>query len=162
MRDIHDIVDGLANLLGVPERGVLLNATMERQISKTALSIEALDIKNRSMLLALSDAPLVVAGKSTFASEIIEKLGLINMASDMNTPWPIWPLENMLSDPPHFFILADGSNNLNSYKNVLRKLGLDPAKNNMHLIIPDRPIFQSPSPALIEDARYLAHLLNQL
>lgn len=162
MRDIHDIVDGLANLLGVPERGAMLNAAMEHQISQTALSIENLDIKNRSMLLALSNAPLVVAGKNTFASEIIEKLGLINMASDMNMPWPIWPLENLLSDPPHFLILADGSNNLKSYNNVFKKLGLDPAKNKMHLIVPDRPIFQSPSPALIEDARYLAHLLNQL
>jgi ABC-type Fe3+-hydroxamate transport system substrate-binding protein len=125
--------------------------------SQFLLNQSALSFPDRRTLIAVSAMPFVVAGKNTFMSEIIEGLGLVNMASDVKVPWPVWPLENLLADPPALLVLADGEENQQKYQSIFKSLGLNRSK--IRIIVPQHSLFLSPSPAIITDIQYLAKLL---
>lgn len=70
--------------------------------------------------------------------------------------WPIWPLESLLKDPPDILLLADGHESLPLYKNLFNNLLVD----QKMILAPDRPLFNSPSPKLLDDINYISELLN--
>lgn len=163
LTDIKFITVALAEKLGIKSTGVALNQKIDQALARARQKVLTLDVGlgRKTTLIAVSHLPFVVAGKNTFASEIVEELGLINMADDPKAAWPVWPVENLLSKPPQLLILADGKENLHRYHKLFVSLGLDITANTMmRLIVPDRPIFNSPSPTVIEDTLYLTRLLQ--
>lgn len=162
LADIKFIVSAIANKLNIANEGFRVNQNIDEAIAKTRLeftNVASLS-NNKSMLIAVSFAPFVVAGKNTFPSQIMEALGFKNMADDPKTAWPVWSLEGLLSKPPEVLVLADGKENFSRYQNLFRALGLDVKKVGIHLLVPEKMIFYSPSPALINDISYLSKLLQ--
>lgn len=161
LADIKYIVLAIAERLGILSRGHDLNHRMDRALEEARRIADHVVVNgNKSILIAVSSSPFVVAGKSTFASQIVETLGLKNMAEDGRVAWPVWPLENLLRSPPQILLLTEGVSNRHHYAKIFDALGLDEKKSSMRLLVPDRPIFNSPSPVLIDDAAYLGRLLQ--
>lgn len=157
--DIKLVNRRLAEKFEVVKRGQAINQEIDRAIIKARAALLQGSVNNgsRTMLIAISHVPFVVAGRTTFASEILEHIGLTNLASS-KTPWPVWPLEKLLTDPPGYLILAGGIETLPSFQSIFNSLGLDLNKTSITLIVPHRPIFESPSPSIIKDTAYLTDL----
>jgi iron complex transport system substrate-binding protein len=162
LSDIKYIISALSAKFGVEERGTTLNQSIDQAITHAKILVSQINLgkKKTTALIVISHTPFVVAGKNTFASQIIEALGLSNMADDPRTFWPVWPLENLLSHPPDMLILADGNQNESKYQELFYSLGMDSTKASIRLVVPKKPIFNSPSPAIIEDTDHLIHLLQ--
>ena len=142
----------LAQKFGVEPRGAKIINDIADTITKT--KDQHKDLK-ASFLIAYSSSPLVVAGKNTFASQVLEALGLNNMAKT-EVAWPIWPLESLIHNPPDIFLLADWHESLSHYQNLFSNLAIG---SKFRLLIPDRPLFQSPSPKVIDAIHQLSQLL---
>jgi iron complex transport system substrate-binding protein len=163
LSDIKFIVTSLALKFDVVDVGKQINERIDRAIlvAKSALYQNLAKHRRRSALIVISTSPFVVAGRGTFASEIIEAIGFSNLASQ-KTSWPIWPLERLIAEPPAFLILAGGITVLPMFESLISSLNLDLAKSNIMLIVPQQPMFTSPSPAIIRDVEYLTDLLLNL
>ncbi|HXW52483.1 MAG TPA: helical backbone metal receptor [Myxococcota bacterium] len=163
LKDIKYIIEMLAKKLGIEVKGAALCHAIDQAIKEARQGIKSRSHGDapQTTLIAVSPEPFVVAGSTSFPSQVVEALGLINLADDRKTAWPVWPLESLLARPPMIIILADGRESLARYQKIFRALGLDLAQRKIRLILPDRPIFQSPSPALIHDASYLSQLLQK-
>lgn len=145
LEDIFLATISLAKTLNAQKKGEEVVAQMK----------EALKVRQKgekTFLIALSPSPLVVAGKNTFASKILENWGFKNLA-DGEISWPIWPLEELIKHPPDIFLLTD-QELLPLYQNLFDNLHM-----KQKMLIPDRPLFTSPSPKLIEDITYLKSFL---
>lgn len=160
LSDIRFIIGAIAQKFRVAEKGQQLIAAMNEALDHARTLVEALgDSHERTALVLVSASPLVVAGSQSFPSEIISICGLKNMASG-GAPWPVWPVELLLSDPPRYLIITAGSRDLTHYQHLWNSIGLDTITKNIRVIVPDYPIFNSPSPTIIKDTLYLAKLLS--
>lgn len=159
LSDIKFVVASLARKFNSVEHGRQVNAHIDRSLllARNALSLSIAKKSRLSALIVVANSPFVVAGRTTFASQIVEAMGLTNLASS-KTAWPVWPLEKLIAEPPAFMILAYGSEFLPGFHATISSLGIDIARNNINLIVPAMPIFQSPSPAIIKDVEYLTDL----
>lgn len=160
LNDIRYINEKLAEKLGIPQQGLLLNRRLDQALEKAKAIVLSHPLVRPSALIAIAHSPLVVAGAHTFMAEIVEVMGFSNVATHRHTSWPIWPLENLISNPPDYFIVIEGVDNVHSYQRLLRSLGLDLFNFGPILILPKRPLFFSPSPAIIEDIEYFSNLLS--
>lgn len=159
LADIKLVTIELAKKLSVEKKGHELVDAIDLAIRDAHHALKDQRTAQKTALIAVSPAPLVVAGKNTFASEVIEALGLTNLADDEKTSWPVWSLENLLSNPPYFLILANGTVNLSHFKNLFSSLGMDLTMNQIRLVVPDKAIFQTPSPKIVDDIACLTRLL---
>jgi iron complex transport system substrate-binding protein len=159
LNDIKSITTDLAHKFARIDDGKRVNEHIDRAIllAKNALYHSVTEKQRRSALIVVASSPFVVAGSATFASQIIEEMGMRNLASNTSA-WPIWPLEKLIAEPPAFLILAGGNDALPSFQSLVSSLGLDLEKNDTALIVPKQPIFHSPSPAVINDIDYLTDL----
>ncbi len=153
--DIKFVITSLAQKFDAHEAGKAVNQSIDQAIS-LARNIIASD-QAPTVLIAVSYVPFVVAGKNTFASEIIESMGLRNLA-DGKIPWPVWPLESLLAKPPAYVIITQGQEALPKFHNVFSALRID--DHRMRLIVPEAPIFNSPSPHIVRDIRILSDLFG--
>lgn len=157
--DIKFIVSRLAAKFAVNAEGRRVNEHIDRSIllAKSALYQMVMSHHRRTALIVVASSPFVVAGQSTFASQIIEAVGLNNIASS-KTAWPVWPLEKLISEPPAFLIIAGGKAALPSFQTIFSSLGVDTVRRHIALMVPEQPIFYSPSPTIIKDIESLTDL----
>ncbi len=160
LSDIRFINQELGEKLGISEQGLLLNQRLDEALAQAKAQNWSGKQNRPTILLAIADAPFVVAGANTFIAEIMEAMGFSNLASNPRTAWPIWPLEKLISAPPDVFVMLEGVEKMNAYQRLFRSLNLDLHNFGPTLIVPERPLFFSPSPAIIEDIKYFSHLLS--
>lgn len=162
LSDIKRINRELAHLLGVKHRGLEINREIDTAIHEAKLWINSRiqGQEKKQALIAFSHSPLVVAGNKSYPSEIIEALGLINVAKG-ESPWPIWSMEAMLKIKPKILILAEGQSELAGYQRLFSNLGIDPKDIKITLLAPTKPLFISPSPLLIDDTHRLLVMLDE-
>jgi iron complex transport system substrate-binding protein len=155
--DIRFIVTQLAEIFNVKNQGIKLNEKINQALVIAREQINSASSGQKTTaLIAVSTTPFVVAGKNTFPSQIIGELGFYNLASSEAVPWPIWPLENLLTSPPQVLILSSDEHRL-GFLRITTSLGIKP--HTIRVLVPKRPIFNSPSPAIIEDIAHLTTLL---
>lgn len=157
LKDIAYVVAALAQKFGISDDGRLINEKIDRAIlaARDVLNQSAFPANKRTALIAVSYLPFVVAGKGTFASEIIEAMGLTNLAAG-KTAWPVWPLEKLITEPPAYLIVSGGNEVLPKFLNIFTALRIE--ANRITVIAPDAPIFYSPSPNIIKDIQILTDL----
>ncbi len=83
--DIEQAIEGIAQLLGVPERGKGLTADLERARARSLA--EAKGKAPVRALLVFGLDPLVVAGPRSFAGELLRDAGGENAAGDSDKPF---------------------------------------------------------------------------
>lgn len=160
--DIKIINREVARLLGIKHQGLLLNRQLDQAIHEAkGLIAERLQTnEDRRALVLISHSPLVVAGKGSYPAEILDALGLHNVAIGENS-WPLWSIEAMLSIAPKIVIIAEGRAQIASYEKLFSSVGIDPQTLGITLLCPEEPLFSTPSPALIDDIRRLTGMLRE-
>jgi len=152
--DIKYITTRLAQLFNIEEKGYEINKDIDKAVNNNKSN--KINISSRASLIVVCASPLVVASNRTFVGEILQKIGLKNQAAESNIPWPIWPLENLIVEPPALLLLTNPAD-MAILQQTLKRMGvlLDKTK----IIYPNRPIFNSPSPLVVKDIAYLESLL---
>lgn len=157
LADIRFVITALASTFGVAERGAALNQQIDHALRYAQEKLKPLrQHSSLTALIAVSSTPLVVAGPTTFPSEIIAAVGLSNLARDKTAVWPIWSLEQLIHTPPKVMIITN-EEQLPEFLRLIRSLNI--TAHHFRLLVPKRPIFDSPSPLIIADIYHLADLL---
>ena len=102
--DIEDAIAGIAQLLGVPEKGRELNAKLEAARKKSRDEV-AHQPRVRA-LLVFGLEPLVVAGPGSFAVELLEDTGGENAAKGSSSPFFRWSAEAAVRSAPEVIVLC--------------------------------------------------------
>lgn len=159
LEDIAYITKKIARFFGVDNKGEVIIKKIDQTLkdSKNILYSHGINNNNNKVLIAIAPAPFVVAGNSSFPSQIIEILGLHNLAITKN-PWPVWPIENLFLNPPNYLLLANGGSDVSLYKKFFSN-SKERLQNSL-MLIPKRPIFNSPSPIIIEDIKHFINLFK--
>jgi cobalamin transport system substrate-binding protein len=101
--NIEDAVDGIAQLLGVPERGRALNGRLEAARQEARASSGGRRIR---ALLVFGLDPLVVAGPRGFAGELLEDAGGVNAAGANELPFFRLSAEAAVRAAPELIVLC--------------------------------------------------------
>lgn len=99
---ISDVVNGfraIARRCGVPERGRRVAASLERRLAPRPLP------RRLSVMLTVGRQPgqvasILVAGRGTFLSELLHRLGAVNAFADAPLSWPQVSFESVLGRQP--------------------------------------------------------------
>jgi iron complex transport system substrate-binding protein len=154
LEDIKYITTQLAQLFNIKEKGYEIIKDINKATNNSPLN--KTNISSKDSLIIVSASPLVVASNRTFVGAILQKIGLKNQAAESTVPWPIWPLENLILQPPSLLLLTNPAD-MTILQQTLNKVGV--SLDKIKIIYPNRHIFNSPSPLVIKDIAYLESLL---
>ena len=102
--DIEQAIDGIAKLLGVPEKGRAVNEQIER--ARAAAREQARGKPRVKALLVFGLDPLVVGGRPGFAGELLEDAGGANAAGDLDKPFFRFSVEAAVRAAPDVVVLC--------------------------------------------------------
>jgi iron complex transport system substrate-binding protein len=161
IEDIETITRLLAKKFNVNNLGDLVINDIHNSIINAKKDIELLQDNKakKKFLMTISASPLVVAGKNSFPSQVLEKLGFINSVTMENVAWPIWPLEQILLNPPDIIVFSTGEQNFFQYQHLLNKI--HEKTGNIAIIASSKDIFSSPSPKIIKDIKKFTNLIKK-
>jgi iron complex transport system substrate-binding protein len=115
-----------------------------------------------SVLFLLSDAPIMTAGKNTFASQMIELAGGRNVFADLEQQFPRVSEEEIINRNPEVIIMWSNDDLIPRKERLARRPGwqqLTAFRNNRILAIEDDLISRA-SPRLFDGLERLAELLE--
>ncbi|MCA1828714.1 MAG: ABC transporter substrate-binding protein [Myxococcales bacterium] len=104
VQDIEQAIEGIARLLGVADRGRAVNAAIERARTQ-ARNASAGKPRIRTLLVFGLD-PLVVAGRTGFAGELLEDAGGENAAGNLDKPFFRFSAEAAVRAAPEVIVLC--------------------------------------------------------
>lgn len=102
--DIEQAIEGIGQLLGLPERGKGLTAALEEARARSRAEAEGK--KPVRALLVFGLDPLVVAGPRSFASELLRDAGGENAAGDSDKPFFRLSAEAAVRAAPEVVVLC--------------------------------------------------------
>jgi iron complex transport system substrate-binding protein len=105
------------------------------------------------VLLIVGTDPIVVAGPSTFADELLTRLGAVPVARRGGPAWPQWSPEAVLTSKPDIVVATEGPRSRKRLEKLL-------ASGRAPVVSAERDILMRPGPSLLEDAHELAQLLQ--
>lgn len=150
LEDIKNITLTLAKKFMTETKGKKIINDIDNALDTIKYEFKNFQDKDKNkFIFAVSASPLVIAGKNSFSSQILEKTGLNNIASNNSLAWPIWSIEQIILNPPDIIIFSANQENFFQYQYLVNKI----AKKNPHIkiITPKKYLFSSPSPKIIND-----------
>lgn len=113
--DILESITKISKALRAEKQGAALKARLESVLKQFDASYASR--KNRpKVLLQVGSAPLVIAGKQTFLSEAIERLGCENVFGDLAGKYIRPSLEEAIARDPDLIIVFALGKNLTEYE----------------------------------------------
>lgn len=105
MSDIYTLDDSLSMIEGI---GELVNKDEEAKKLTSLISTSFKDLKqtHQTVLYFIWKKPYMVAGRATFIGHILEKIGLKNCISDINSRYPILSLDDIINLNPELIFLS--------------------------------------------------------
>lgn len=144
IRAIGEAVDRAA------EAGAMV-AALDRDLD--ALAGRALRDPPIRALLVVGRTPLVVAGRTSFLGDLLERMGVDNVADARSVPFPTWSLEQVIQARPD--IVIDGIAESGDLDTVLAGAGIAAVREG-RLIRDVDPAILRPGPATAGAALHLA------
>lgn len=154
--DTLDEVRALPRSIGavVGEAGLGDEVARRFDIALDALSAQApRRVKGQRVLLIVGTDPIVVAGPSTFADDLLVRLGAIPVARRDGPAWPQWSPEAVLTAKPDIIVATEGPRSRKRLEKLL-------ASGRGRVVSAERDLLMRPGPSLLEDAHALAELLD--
>lgn len=148
-----DIIEDIAKVTGKDEKANEIITEMKTELNIIFQKVEQIQDKKKVYYsISLSEAGLFTAGNNTYINELLNKAGLINIASDMEG-WT-YNIENLLINDPDYIICS----NLNGEKNDI--LQYEPLKDlkavkNQRIIEIDENLIARQSPRNIDGIKLL-------
>ena len=105
MSDIYTLDDSLTMIEGI---GELVNKKEEAKKITTLIntSFEQLKQTHQTVLYFIWKKPYMVAGRATFIGHLLEKIGLKNSISEINSRYPTLSLQEIISLNPELIFLS--------------------------------------------------------
>ena len=150
----------LALLIGEAARGDSLAVAIESGLD--SLRRAAPPGPRPSVLYLVWHQPAYAAGAGSYAHELIEAAGGVNVLSDVRLEWPEVGLEEIVRRDPDYLVLPSGRDALRPERLAelpgWRELG---AVRERRVIMVDDDLFNRPGPRVVEAARVLADALRE-
>ena len=105
MSDIYTLDDSLSMIEGIGEL-VTKNAEAKKITALINSSFEKLQQTHQTVLYFIWKKPYMVAGRATFIGHLLEKIGLKNGITDINSRYPTLSLEDIISLNPELIFLS--------------------------------------------------------
>ena len=116
---------------------------------------------NKAMFL-VSLRPIMLAGKNTFINEIIETVGLKNIANDAKVNYPVYSREEVLKKNPDYIILFENKNlTANAVKSAYEEWSELNASKQNHIIFVDPDLFARPGPRYYLAVEFLYNKIHR-
>jgi iron complex transport system substrate-binding protein len=153
----------------ITEIGLFLNAgekassvvqDMEFRIQRVKTKTAQVKYRPR-VFFQIGISPIVSVGTHTFAHELIELAGGINLSKG-STPYPRFSNEQVLSLRPEVFIITSMSRNaiFERVKNEWSKWPSLPAVRDKRIHLEDSNLFDRPTPRLVDGLEHLARRIH--
>ncbi len=155
-------IRSIGRAVGQEKEADRIAGDMERRLER----IEKLagDLDPVKTLIVYDHEPLILAGPKTFADDIIEKAGGINIASDARIKYPRYSIEKMVLEGPEVIIEAGQmeADNPNSEKltGFWQSWPSMPAVKNGRIEIVNADLISRPGPRIIEGLEAVARALH--
>lgn len=153
---IYTSIVGIAKVLGIEGKGVVLVQSMKSQLAQ--IKEQAPPYQGVALLMVVGRNPLMVVGGNNMLQDLFSLLGLNNLAGSSKIPYPTYSVEKFLVKRPEVIIdvtMGTESNNAAWYE---RYPSL-PAVQRGRVYFLDIADFR-PSPRLIFGARSLIKALK--
>ncbi|MCR5386349.1 MAG: helical backbone metal receptor [Treponema sp.] len=112
-------------------------------------------LKNNTVFWQVYDEPLMTVGKKSFISDIIEYAGGKNIFDDIEQPYPVITMEEVINRKPEFFICVQNYSK-QTKDEIEKKFGI----KKVIVIPPEKEdIFVRPGPRCVEAVEKLSGLL---
>jgi len=120
--DIPPAIRELGNVLGVSGRAGNLARNIENAIRKGSSLRNTAKLATHKALFVISPSPLIVAGPGTIMDDAMGLSGLINIAADANTAYPVISLETVIRRQPDVIIIGSVRGMRGRAEDLLRRL----------------------------------------
>ena len=104
LSEVEDAMEQIGALLGLPERGRALRDDLERR--RARVRAESAKSPRLRALLVIGLDPLVVAGPSGFAGELLRDTGAVNAAGDADRPFARMSVEAAVRAQPDVVVIC--------------------------------------------------------
>jgi iron complex transport system substrate-binding protein len=164
LADVFADIERVAEALGVPERGVILTATMRKRMKGIADQTHALGTKPTVACIEWLD-PLIVSGN--WMPELVEMAGGVNLFSKANLRSPRIVWEDLKASDPDVLLLLPCGFNIERGKQDLPILKAHPGWEQLKAVRAGRvsltdghQYFNRPGPRLVDSLEILAEILH--
>ncbi len=105
MSDIYTLHDSLSMIEGI---GDLVNKSQDAKKITSQISTSFKDLKqtHQTVLYFIWNKPYMVAGRATFIGHLLEKIGLKNCITDINSRYPTLSLDDIINLNPELIFLS--------------------------------------------------------
>lgn len=158
-------IQDLALLLNRNEKAVAVVKKIrdDMDTARTLVETAGLGIQGKTVYWEISQSPYFTCGKTSFISDVLTSIGLENIFSDVEQPYPQVSEESIIARNPDFIIFPDyalqGDSGVSNIKN---RIGWNKISAVEHdTIYPvDADLFSRPGPRLGDMAILLAQLVT--
>lgn len=160
-RNLNGILHSISNI------GLILNRkqkadSLVSSIKKSLDEIEAKKFKKQRAIFIVSISPLIIAGKSTFINEMMERVNLENISPKNSiSAYPMISREEILDKNPDVIILPSGNYSLNEILKVYPEWKNLNAIKKGKVIYVDQDLFFRPGPRFIDAIKFLSEALSK-
>jgi ABC-type Fe3+-hydroxamate transport system substrate-binding protein len=157
MSDIYTLNDSLSMIEGI---GELVNKTEEAKKLTTLINTSFKQLKHsqKTVLYFIWNKPYMMAGRATFIGHLLEKIGLTNSLSDVNSRYPTLSLDDIINLNPELIFL---SSEPYPFKEVHVK-ELQKHLPNARILIVDGELFSWYGSRLTHSVTYFNELIETL
>jgi iron complex transport system substrate-binding protein len=164
-RKIDDVLDGIIKIgevTGQKRKAGRVVGNLRYRLSLIQPQKRGLDLilQRPRVLVIVGYQPLVAAGGGTLIDDLVQKVGLQNVAGGSRTPYPQYSFEQLLKDDPEYIIIPAGLVKEEEIKNSPRWQSLVAVRNNKILII-DPAILARSGPRIVEALEIIAKFINE-
>jgi iron complex transport system substrate-binding protein len=160
--DIPKNIRWLGDVLGRSDSAAQVAAVIER--SYDAVKAVVAGLPKPRALYAIALDPVITAGRTSFINDLITDAGGVNIAGDLDAPYPRMTLETIIERRPDIiFFGGEGMGSLAATKTQLafwRRWPSIPAVSNDGLREINRDLINRPSPRIAESLAELAGTLH--
>ena len=159
--DLEASIITLGHALHREEKAKLEIENMRNRLETLHSRIVSLGASGMSVLFQLQENPLIAAGPSSFAGQLIEKAGAVNAAGNNSMPYPILGMENIHFMSPDVIIIAGMGNAEDDKRSASswKRWKTIPAVRKGRVYVVDSDLFTRPSLRAVDALEELIRIL---
>ena len=153
---IYSGIRVLGNIMQTAQRAGFVADSLKRQIDAIAEKNKA--VQKKKVLLVISEEPVFVYGKDSYASSLLEVAGGVNAVTEvLDNPFPVLRREYILKIDPEVFIGVNEKSFFKKYPELKRT----EAYKNKKIFKVNSVILSRPGPRVVEGIRALEKVIHE-
>ena len=110
----------------------------------------------------VGEAPMITVGRETLANDLIRLAGGRNISENMQTSYPLFSIETVISKAPEIIIISsmDSKRNYLNLVTMWQKWKSIPAVKRKRIYVVDSNLVDRPSPRIVEGLEAIARMIH--